>query len=38
MAIFLADRKEAEKAYEAGSLEEGTEIPEFERDSPKEED
>ena len=38
MAIFLADRDEAEKAYKAGALEEGTEIPEFESDSPKKED
>jgi 2-oxoglutarate ferredoxin oxidoreductase subunit delta len=38
MAIFLADRNEAEKAYEAGALEEGTDIPEFERDSPKKEE
>ena len=37
MAIFLADREEAEKAYKAGALEEGTEIPEFERDSSKKE-
>ena len=37
MAIFLADRDEAEKAYKAGAVEEGTEIPEFEKDKPKEE-
>ena len=35
MAIFLADRGEAEKAYKAGALQEGTDIPEFEKDSPK---
>lgn len=38
MAIFLADRKEAEKAYKAGALENGTSIPEFERDMPDEEE
>jgi hypothetical protein len=37
MAIFLADRDEAEKAYKEGALAEGTEIPEFEKYSPKEE-
>jgi len=31
MAIFLADREEAKKAYKAGALAEGTEIPEFEK-------
>jgi hypothetical protein len=30
MAIFLANREEANKAYEAKALEEGTVIPEFE--------
>jgi hypothetical protein len=30
MAIFLADREEAVKAYKAGALQEGTKIPEFE--------
>lgn len=30
MAIFLAEREEAEKAYKAGALQEGTVIPEFE--------
>lgn len=37
MAIFLADREEAEKAYKAGALQEGTEIPEFkiEKEEPK---
>ena len=38
MAIFLADRDEAEKAYKAGNLQEGTEIPEFESDSSKKEE
>jgi len=38
MAIFLADREEAEKAYKEGALEEGTHIPEFERDSPEKEE
>jgi hypothetical protein len=38
MAIFLADRDEAVKAYETGALQEGTEIPEFEKDSPKKEE
>jgi hypothetical protein len=38
MAIFLADRDEAEKAYRAGALAEGTDIPEFEGDSPKKEE
>jgi 2-oxoglutarate ferredoxin oxidoreductase subunit delta len=31
MAIFLADREEAKKAYESGALQEGTVIPEFEK-------
>jgi hypothetical protein len=30
MAIFLAPREEAEKAYKAGALQDGTVIPEFE--------
>ena len=30
MAIFLAGREEAVKAYKAGALQEGTVIPEFE--------
>jgi hypothetical protein len=30
MAIFLAPREEAEKAYKDGALQEGTVIPEFE--------
>jgi len=30
MAIFLAEREEAEKAYKEGALQEGTMIPEFE--------
>ncbi len=38
MAIFLADREKAEKAYESGALEEGTEIPEFEKDLLKKEE
>ncbi len=38
MAIFLADRGEAEKAYKAGNLQEGTDIPEFEKDSPRKEE
>jgi 2-oxoglutarate ferredoxin oxidoreductase subunit delta len=38
MAIFLADRVEAEKAYKAGALQEGTEIPEFEIESRKKEE
>jgi hypothetical protein len=29
MAIFLADREEARRAYEKGAVEEGTIIPEF---------
>ncbi|MHA1245720.1 MAG: 4Fe-4S dicluster domain-containing protein [Candidatus Thorarchaeota archaeon] len=37
MAIFLADREEAREAYEAGALEEGTRIPEFEAEKPKKE-
>ncbi len=30
MAIFLAPKEEAEKAYKAGAVQEGTVIPEFE--------
>ena len=30
MAIFLAPREEAKKAYKAGAVQEGTVIPEFE--------
>jgi len=37
MAIFLAERDEAKKAYEEGAIEEGTVIPEFEKESVKEE-
>ena len=37
MAIFLADREEAREAYEAGALEEGTRIPEFEGEKSKKE-
>ncbi|MGQ4911256.1 MAG: 4Fe-4S dicluster domain-containing protein [Candidatus Thorarchaeota archaeon] len=33
MAIFLADREEAKKAHESGALQEGTVIPEFDRES-----
>jgi hypothetical protein len=29
MAIFLAERDEARKAYDTGAIEEGTVIPEF---------
>jgi hypothetical protein len=35
MAIFLAERDEARKAYDAGAVAEGTVIPEF--DAEKEE-
>jgi 2-oxoglutarate ferredoxin oxidoreductase subunit delta len=35
MAIFLANREEAQQAFEAGNLEEGTAIPEFEAMLPK---
>lgn len=35
MAIFLADREEAKKAYKTGAVAEGTVIPEF--DAEKEE-
>jgi len=36
MAIFLVDRDEAEQAVNAGTVEEGTAIPELKRDSAKE--
>jgi len=36
MAIFLADRDEAKKAYEAGTIDEGTVIPEFDEESKEE--
>ncbi len=32
MAIFLADKDEAKEAYDAGALQEGTVIPEFEKE------
>ncbi|MHA2378096.1 MAG: hypothetical protein ACXADS_02380 [Candidatus Thorarchaeota archaeon] len=32
MAIFLSDKDEARKAFEAGAVEEGTVIPEFEEE------
>jgi len=35
MAIFLANREEAQKAFSAGNLEEGTSIPEFEKKPPE---
>lgn len=35
MAIFLIERDEAEKAYKAGALQEGTLIPEFEAEKTK---
>ncbi len=35
LAIFLADRGEAKKAYDAGSIEEGTVIPEFDQEAAK---
>ncbi len=37
MAIFLADKDEAEKAYKDGAMEEGTLIPEFMGDGVEEE-
>ena len=37
MAIFLAPREEAEKAYKAGAVQEGTVIPEFETEEEKSE-
>jgi hypothetical protein len=33
MAIFLAERDEAKKAYEEGAVQEGTVIPEFDQES-----
>ncbi|MHA1926409.1 MAG: 4Fe-4S dicluster domain-containing protein [Candidatus Thorarchaeota archaeon] len=33
MAIFLAKKEEARKAYDAGAMEENTSIPEFDRES-----
>ncbi len=36
MAIFLADKDEARKAYEAGAVEEGTVIPEFDEEAEEE--
>jgi hypothetical protein len=36
MAIFLADRDDAKKAYEAGAVQEGTVIPEFDEESKEE--
>ncbi len=33
MAIFLADKEEARRAFEAGAVEEGTLIPEFEAET-----
>ncbi|MFW9961778.1 MAG: ferredoxin family protein [Candidatus Thorarchaeota archaeon] len=35
MAIFLANREEAQKAFIAGNLEEGTSIPEYEKKPPE---
>jgi 2-oxoglutarate ferredoxin oxidoreductase subunit delta len=35
LAIFLADRDEAKKAYDAGSIDEGTVIPEFDQEAAK---
>jgi len=35
MAIFLASREEAQQAFKAGNLEEGTKIPEFEIKPPE---
>ncbi len=35
MAIFLANREEAQQAFKAGNLEEGTTIPEFEIKPPE---
>ncbi|MFW9981331.1 MAG: ferredoxin family protein [Candidatus Thorarchaeota archaeon] len=35
MAIFLADRDTARKAYDEGAIEEGTVIPEFDIESQK---
>jgi hypothetical protein len=36
MAIFLAERDEAKKAYEEGAIEKGTVIPEFDAESKEE--
>jgi hypothetical protein len=36
MAIFLADRDEAEDVFNSHGVEEGTKIPELERDAAKE--
>lgn len=36
MAIFLAKKDEARKAYDTGALEENTAIPEFDRESKEE--
>jgi len=36
MAIFLAKKGEARKAYDAGAMEENTAIPEFDRESKEE--
>jgi len=36
MAIYLADRDEAEKVFKSHGLEEGTKIPELENDAAKE--
>jgi hypothetical protein len=33
MAIFLAKKEEARKAYDAGAMEENTVIPEFEQEA-----
>jgi formate hydrogenlyase subunit 6/NADH:ubiquinone oxidoreductase subunit I len=38
MAIFLAEREEAKEAYDAGALQDGTVIPEFDRDAEAKED
>jgi 2-oxoglutarate ferredoxin oxidoreductase subunit delta len=37
MAIFLVDRKEAEAALDAGTVEEGTIVPEYQKAEEKEE-
>jgi 2-oxoglutarate ferredoxin oxidoreductase subunit delta len=36
MAIFLAKKEDARKAYDSGAVEENTSIPEFERDTKEE--
>jgi hypothetical protein len=36
MAIFLAKRKDARDAYDKGAIEEGTIIPEFDKESEEE--